>query len=803
MSTAALKEKLRPRQLRKDRAGGQPGEYPLRIAKVTEVDSIQRTFSLYILTGSGDTYDKMQMSFPGAGARHFLGAIPEVNDLCVVGFSPAESGSSAVPYVVGWLVPGASAGYDWLMTSPTKEDEVSLTPAMREALTGTFGRRRHKLRHLEAGNVGASSSQGSDLILDEGVLLANRRGNELLLRDQDQALVSRSLQRFHAGAGVRTYSGMVQRDSTLLPTQMFADDIDWTAGKQIESDGTAVAPGDLPETDNPGALTAHPVFETNLQMGNVDPNQALVRGLFIDEHGMMYDELVRPSATYGGKNLYRVSMDPNADGSYPNAALSEDAEVFTEVRWEVSHTADGTLPVTEQTDGIDIDRLLPNAPTEGTDGSGDVNPLNRSPNAPMVEVVMGTAIGNDPINERSSYGRPLVPALFDENGRFSPGLHAAGPTTPVSDHAAFLVRVHNPTDPKAPPAFMAITKGGAYRSYFPGSGSESHQEFYQTGKRIRVGRSAAGESYVLEGTGGVSVRGIGVGRSVDNIGVEMRAEESAVSIFGGAATTSGAASPTSDPNLTLAGNRYAVLIESAKSMLLSAVETLKISGQRVELDEIDTLRARANTSMEILSGDTIAVSSKKLNVTITGKAEFTYGGPLDSKPTNGPSRTTTFTATPLTGGTGGVVDRFDYVFGGRKSVFRVGRQDTVMNAGSFNVTTMAPAPITVGQGSGVHLSTGLPGLKNKLDLDVLGAALVAGAGSVKVQATKGSASLKGSVSAVVQGGISATIRASFVKVNTPTPFTGGVLTDGCLSPITGRSYALSGGLGVATFRVSN
>ncbi len=795
--SGTIKQDLRPRKLRKSRAGGDGNEFPFRVAKVTRVDSKRMVVSLYCFTGDGDNYDNVSLLSPGAGARHFLGSIPEVNDLCVIGYSPAESGFSRLPYVVGWLVPGTDAGYDWAMTSPTREDEVPLTPALREALQGTFGRRRHKLKQMEPGNVVASSAQGADMVLNESVTLSNRRGNEITLRDQDQALVIRSLQQFHAMAGVRVYSGMVQRDATLLPTQMFGDSVKWDADKQIDSEAKALPAAELEESlDMHGVFTPADVFGSDLSMGYTDPTDILRRGLFIDENGLIYDQLVQSDAVYGGKPLYRVSVDPELNG-----VLDSGAEVFSEYRIEVSHTSDGTLPVTEQTDGVDIDRLLPSAPTTGIDGSGDPNPLNQSPNRAFVSMVLGTAIGNDPIGDRSNYGRPLVPSLYDENGTFSPGVRAAGADTPISEHAAWLLRVRNPTDPKAPEAFMAITKGGSYRSYFPGY--QAHEEFYQAGKQISLGSNTQGQSWRAEADGTISLKNTGKGRPVDNVGVELRSEGGAVSIFGGGASQEGGGTPSSDPNLTPAGSAFGVIIRSAKGALLESRETTKVSGQRVLISDADSIEETANTSIAMNAGDTISANSKVFSVTTTGKAEYTFGGPKDASSTNGPCRSTKFTSTSSTGGTGGVVDEYEIVYGGRKETLRQGRHETIVKDGSFNVTTMTSGSSSVGAGSGIHLNTGRSSQDSRLDLDEDGAKLTANTGNVTVQATKGQAVIRGSTGVALKSPQSISLTSSLINVKTSTPYTGGVLTDGCLNSLTGRSFFLSGTLGVASFQVSS
>ena len=205
----------------------------------------------------------------------------------------------------------------------------------------------------------------------------------------------------------------------------------------------------------------------------------------------MFDDKVRPTAVYGGKPLYRVSVD--GWDSRANAATAN-IPTFTEYRIEVAHTSDGTLPVTEQTDGIDVNRMPDAPPTVGS-------ATNTATDSPFVELVMGTVVGNDPLGGRDQYGVPLKAEVY-RDGVFSPKITAlGGPEASINDQLAFMIRVKNPSDPKAPPAFWGITKGGALKSYFPGKGSETTQEHYQTGKKLHLGTSETGDSFVVEAEG--------------------------------------------------------------------------------------------------------------------------------------------------------------------------------------------------------------------------------------------------------------------------------------------------------------
>ena len=787
VTASQMRQDLKNKQsLRKNRAGGSGDEFPLRVAKVTRVDAKKMTCSLFCLTGNEDSYSDVAITFPGAGGRSFLGVMPEVSDICVVGFSPAESGGTRVPYIVGWLVASASAGYDWVVSSALPEENLNLTPALKETLAGSYGRRRVKLRQMEGGNLVGSSSQGSDMILNESVLLANRRGNEILIRDQDQAIVTRSLQSFHAGAGVRVYSGMVQRDSTLLPTQIFGDGKVWDSSKQVDEQGNPIPSADLDfDPDLVSKYAPNDVFGASLSMGLANPNAFMPQGLYVDENGEMFDGREIPDAVYGGKPFHRVSVDGG------NGVLTPGTRVFSEYRIEVSNTSDGTLPVTEQTDGVDIDRLLQTGPTATADGGGDLNPLNRSPNEAMASLVLGTAVGNDPYWDRASYGVPLVAQIFDENGAFAPSIRGAIDGESPSEHTAFLVRVRNPYDQKAPEAFLGITKGGSLRSYFPGA--TPHQEFFQAGKTSVLGADSKGESFGVQADGLVSLKNTGRGRPTDNLGVEISSSGGAVSIYGGAALASGLDSLYPSAN--------AVQIQSAKGALFSAVETLRISGQTVAVSEADTVEFTANNLMNLTASDTLNLSAKSFGVSVNGKVTETFGGPKDALPTNGPLRSTTFTASPLTGFLGGTVDDYNILMGNRRETILVGSHGADVRVGSYRVQVANPVPLLLGPLSEISLSYGPPGVTQRLSLSPLGAELSASIGAAKLEAVVGAASVSGKLGVRVSSLVGANISAPLVTVSVGTLQSGGVLTDGCLDPFTGRTFLTSGTLGVPNFRV--
>jgi hypothetical protein len=775
--------------------------FPIRYGKVTRVDPKRMVVDLVLISQTNVDFTNVPITFPGAGARHFFGAMPEVGDICLIGQQPAESGRSKRPVILGWYVPSTQAGYDWLNVRSHGPDELDLTPKQKVALDGIASERRHKLRQMEAGNVVASSSQGADLLLTESATLTNRRGNEVILRDQDQALVVRSLQQFHAGAGFRTYSGMVQRDANLLPTQVVKDSVDWTSDRQVDGEVAPLDVADLDENEDAGSPQYPSVFSGLITTEATDPTEALRRGLFLDLDGnFIVDPSNDGASVYGGKKVVRVAADMSG-----NATARPGVETFSEYRVEVAHTSTGILPVTEQTDGIDIDRLLTTPPStddEATGGNqlGTTDPTLLSPNSPMVEFVLGTAVGNDYTYKPEEYGLPLVAKVTTESGEQQTVVRAYDPKSDtLQDQLAFLIRSRDPEDPSKE-SFVALTKGGAWLTSFQGQGSKVNQENLRTGKVSFYGADADGQSRVLNASGAVSIKSL-AGRPADNVGVEIKSDRGAVSIYGGGPNSEGAADGSSNDN-SPSNAKMALKMESANGAQLQAAEQVKITAPEINLTENKTTNVSASSAFNVNAGDAISMSSKTLGMTINGAAEYVFGGPLNGLATNGATRSVSFTGTPATGALGGSVDDYKVTFGGRSETFRVGRDVQVINAGMLDIRTMGPGIPAFTPGAGLSLVTGLPLIDNGFGANpVTGTSVGSKVGVTSMKSAGGPVSISGTTGTFITSLAKTQISAPYVNVIAPLSPFGGVLTDGCLDSLTGRPFLLSGTIGAPTFRV--
>ena len=664
--------------------------HSLAFAKVVRVDYESHTVQLYVLLGDNGYYlrDPIPISYPGAGPRHFMGAMPTEGSYCVIGHLPSKPAKT--PVVLAWNVPNPWLGHDWVVTQEHRPTEFDMNPRMQAELEGITARMRHKLRHMTPGTLLLSSEPGSDIVVDAGILLTNRRGDEIRMREQDQALIFKSLQQFHATGGTRSYVGMVQRDATLLPTALISDGKRWDGPVQTVQ-GAPLSEG-LLETDPvyaEGVLQPHRAFSKMDPAGafpdsgyltppSVDPYNLLHRGLFIGADGVV----VNPSQTlseaeYHGKSIFRVaaSTDPDSGGRPLNAAIDADAETLVEHRIELNHTWDGRLPVTEQTDGFDMDRLPPN-----TEGGSALSTGDR----PFIQWVLGSVVGNDPFSEtgRVQYGQPLAPNVFDADGSLRPSMDVAL-GLPLAEHAASLFRVESPTDINALPMFASITKDGRFKGYLGGSPLENSLELATAGG-VKV---QAGGPLDLRSSSPLKLSASGA-EDPENLGFCFDSPTGAICLRAGGATTRGSATARNTPSSIEEAALPGLMLEApTSSVQIQAARNVRIQGgSSIQLANSQRVDITPQNLCNILT-DKFSTQCTTGDKTVLAKETVLYSGPKNFNPANAPLRSVTFGANPLTGHFGGPTDAYRMVFGDRNETFLVGNHSTNVLVGSITWRT--------------------------------------------------------------------------------------------------------------------
>lgn len=793
--------------------------WSLGICRVVQVNYEEMMVTLRTTTGTSDEFTRVPvpLTMPGVGSRHFLGAMPEVGDLCVCGWmsqatmTNSDKPPTRTPVVLNWLSRGPWLGHDWMVEQPFEADEADFgTSRKRLFLEGVYQRTRHKRKHLQAGNILASSSQGSDLMLDESVTLSNRRGNEIRLRDQDQALVTRSLQQFHAMAGTRVYGGMVQRDATLLATTMVSDGLLWDGAQQMDEDGKPYFGASL------GVVADNPVYSEGLPQDPEFPNQYLKparilsrridqdsgeqqppnfplearldpyaflnNGLFIDQNGYIVASTGVPfngGTTYGGKRMFRTALLSN---NYPNLrdGTTSLSPTFTEYRIEVAHTSDGLLPVTEQTDGFDADRLPEQAPVAGTDQSR----TNTNPNAPFIITALGTVVGNDPYTPqgRKVYGVPLTPSM-GRGARPTPAMVSAlNPPVALGEQAATLFKL-TPIGPNGgPDTFWSVKKNGQLRANIGGPVTGDSISFVTTGG---VKGNIGGDLDLLVGKT-INLQSNG-GSPNDNTALNLKFPVGTVSIYAGGNAEGPQANLNDSTDQDGGAANLPTLDLGGKNVRVAGDQIARVDGgDFAVLNSGNATFVQGSQTVDITAGQKLTQSAEQHEINVYGKMTATLSGPASLSPASGPVRETV-----IQSALGGVVDRYSVpVTGDREETFTLGNHMTSIQVGNLTYQTT--------QGS----FTARAGV-NSLQVDSnLGLLANVQAGDIAMTASVGSVSLTAQTAidlTAIAG--KATVRGTSVVLESVGGKVGGIVSGADIEPFTGLPFAALG-CGSPTQRLS-
>lgn len=723
-----------------------PSYLALKIAECYEVNFEEMSVMLRIKNAQESDRTPTVLTFPCVGNRMFLGGMPQVGDFAVVGWTMVSG--SKTPVILSWIGAGLSFGRDWLTSQPFQQEEYDMNDEQSEYFKGAYNRVRHKLRSLRSGDILASSASGSDLILDEGVLLTNRRGNEIHIRDADQSIVTQSMNLFNVQSGVRSFSGAVQRDYFNLPTQMFSDGSDHARFNLLDNDFRPLV---VPESDTEGGtLTPHPLFEvdgegkltTSLFSEALNPFKFLQEvGLIDSDYTQVYPFEESPSV-YGGKYFYRVA--------------NELGENLTEHRIEVTHTSDGTLPMSEQTEsGVDVD--------------GE---------APFIEQVMGTVISND-TSDPNLYGRPLVAKIFP-----TPTL-IDGSRKDISEHLAYLTRITPPIEKPEldrTPFMFGVGKNGRVFLNITGRRDGDKDFAVETrlgsGIHLSLGATTNRISFLSESRGAFVVRANG--DTGKNIGIELTAQTSGVSIRGEGIINEPSQFEDED-NLPLS-----VKILGERNVGITAGESILLSAPNgVIFTELEKFDVSPKDTFEVKTSE-INHTSTTVNRTIQGQELASFSGPKDNLPSNYPLRETNLTTT-IPSPTANI-DETNILAGKQTKTIKTGgsfRKRILGNGRITNFVSTGKIQNTVGVAQTTLNNTNFNVTVPKT-MKVL-------AGATIKQTATGKVTLKA-------GGI-AKLQGSTVTLKAIGGTRGGILCSGSINPLTGQPFSASGLLGSPTHRL--
>lgn len=405
----------------------------LKIGILTRVDPQHMKGDLKMLQGSEERFE-VDLTQAMAGPRSFLGGVPEVNSLVLVGYRRVHK-QLFDAVIVAYIPTGNMSGLRFDPFATVDPSEVA--PNDQGDSEKLFGPSiRYKRISGQPGDIMGMSSSGAEMLLSSDVRFFNRAGDSIFLRDVDRTLITQSIHTVTSDSAAYTFSGGIRRGAMNLPRDIFQKD-----GRTLKTEEFRYFGRDEMSAAGVGSST------------------------FADKNGKVLDRINEdtefPTLTFAnGREVFYASA--NQATNFEDVLSGGSGRAFTERRMEIRHDTDLQQEVLEEIDGFSIDR----------------------PRA-YIEQVFGTVVGNDAFSTmgQRQYGRVLKPKLFEDFDQTAAPSgfqmeEAARPPSVALDEAmnmaaAYYFAISPPQSASKNKFAVAISKQGKLFANLPGSTVEN------------------------------------------------------------------------------------------------------------------------------------------------------------------------------------------------------------------------------------------------------------------------------------------------------------------------------------------
>lgn len=179
----------------------------LQVGRIARVDNERNVVDIQF--SSNPVYSKnVPVTSPFFTGRAHVGGMPEVGSNVICGFIKLTN-TVGTPIIVAYLDGEYYRSINYIYTVGKTSEELKELAGIHDKIG--YGVTRLKRRKLYPGDVSLESTHGSELLLDNGVLLTDSKLNEILISSADRTIYQNSVNNFQYTCATRYLNGLVLR----------------------------------------------------------------------------------------------------------------------------------------------------------------------------------------------------------------------------------------------------------------------------------------------------------------------------------------------------------------------------------------------------------------------------------------------------------------------------------------------------------------------------------------------------------------------------------------------------------------
>jgi hypothetical protein len=176
----------------------------IKVGVIEEIDLDK--YQMVIRWHGGDgVRNRVPISFPYMGPSGCIATLPEKGAVGIFGFYDEGDGKGS-PLLLTYLAAGLNSALNFNVVK-IEPDAIS---------TSDINEVPHRFRKLSIGEISISAPLGGSLFLNNSVEFHDNSQDQILIRDDDQSIISTSVQNFVFADGVSISSGPALRNSMVL-----------------------------------------------------------------------------------------------------------------------------------------------------------------------------------------------------------------------------------------------------------------------------------------------------------------------------------------------------------------------------------------------------------------------------------------------------------------------------------------------------------------------------------------------------------------------------------------------------------